>query len=87
MKVAATLLVPTATSLAEDMAFKRTLSWRWGGDWVVKPVGPGSGWRRLPTTKHCRRWSSSTAGFWIYTHVLKLGGGAVRSPIDTMNLT
>jgi hypothetical protein len=23
----------------------------------------------------------------IYTHVLKLGGGAVRSPIDTMPLT
>ena len=23
----------------------------------------------------------------IYTHVLKLGGGAVRSPIDAMSLT
>jgi hypothetical protein len=87
MKVTATLLGATATSMAEDMAFKRILSWRWGGDWVVKAVGSGSGWRGLPTSRHCRRWSSTTAEFWIYTHVLKLGGSAVRSPLDTMSLT
>jgi len=23
----------------------------------------------------------------IYTHVLKLGGGAVRSPVDTLTMT
>jgi len=30
---------------------------------------------------------SDVATTMIYTHVLKLGGGAVRSPIDTMPLT
>jgi site-specific recombinase XerD len=30
---------------------------------------------------------SDVATTMIYTHVLKLGGGAVRSPVDTLDLT
>ena len=45
MKVAATLLGPTATSLVKDKAFKRTLSRCWGGDRGGKPIRRGFGSR------------------------------------------
>ncbi|WP_457323581.1 integrase [Roseateles sp. P5_E11] len=40
-------------------------------------------WRRQPTARPCLGYSD-VATTMIYTHVLKLGGGAVRSPLDVL---
>ena len=44
---------------------------------VPAPPGPGSGSSRRPS-------HSDVSTTMIYTHVLKLGGGAVRSPLDAL---